>query len=382
MPNKKLHILPPISLYIHIPWCIKKCPYCDFHSYKYSQKISEKKYIKHIIKDLKNDKKMISNRSIESIFIGGGTPSLLKSKTFLYLLKKIKKIISISKKTEISIEINPDINKKNKLIEYYEAGINRFSIGVQTFNEIILKKIERKYNAKKTIQLINSINHIPHKNLNIDLMYGLPEQTIQNVLEDLYQAITLKPEHISWYQLNIEPNTKFYTQNINLPSLQITKNMRLKGNKLLKKYGYIQYEISSYSLKEKYQCRHNLNYWNFGDYIGVGCGAHGKITQPNKTIIRTIKAKHDTTYISKKYIEKKYIVLNKDIPFEFFLNKFRLFQPIYYQDFENQTYIKKNKIYKKMTIAIKKGYLRKTTDSWFVTDNGREKLNSLLSIFL
>ncbi|VFP83845.1 radical SAM family heme chaperone HemW [Buchnera aphidicola] len=382
MHNKKLYTLPPISLYIHIPWCLKKCPYCDFHSYKYSQSISEKKYIKHIIRDLKNDKKIISNRSIKSIFIGGGTPSLLKSKTLLYLLTEIKKNISISKKIEISIEVNPDINQKNKLLEYYQAGINRFSIGIQTFNTNLLAKIERKYNKKKAIKLINSINHISHKNLNIDLMYGLPEQTIENVLEDLYQVINLEPEHISWYQLNIEPNTKFYTQNINLPSLQVTKIMHLEGKKLLEKYGYIQYEISSYSKKIKYQCQHNLNYWNFGDYIGVGCGAHGKITQPNQKIIRTIKTKNDNIYVTKKYIKKKYTVSTKDIPFEFFLNKFRLLQPIYYKDFENQTYIKKNKINKKITIAIKKNYLIQTTNAWYITDIGREKINSLLLIFL
>ncbi|VFP78366.1 Oxygen-independent coproporphyrinogen-III oxidase-like protein YggW [Buchnera aphidicola (Cinara cuneomaculata)] len=382
MYNTKLDILPPICLYIHIPWCIKKCPYCDFHSYKYSYKISEKTYIKHLLQDLNNDIKIISNRSIKSIFIGGGTPSLLKSSTFSYLLMEIKKIIYIPEKIEISIEISPDINQITKLVEYYYAGINRFSIGVQTLNDILLKKIERKYNKKKVIQLINSISHITDKNLNIDLIYGLPQQTIQNALEDLYQIIILKPEHISWYQLNIEPNTKFYTQNIHLPSLQTIKIMHEEGKKLLKNYGYIQYEISSYSKKKKYQCKHNLNYWNFGDYIGIGCGAHGKITQRNKQIIRTIKTKHDHIYTQKKYIQKKYIVSKKDIPFEFFLNKFRLLKPVYYKDFENQTYLNKDKIAKKIIIAIKKRYLIKNTDSWSVTDYGRKKLNSLLSIFL
>ncbi|VFP86237.1 Oxygen-independent coproporphyrinogen-III oxidase-like protein YggW [Buchnera aphidicola (Cinara pseudotaxifoliae)] len=382
MHKNKKHILPSISLYIHIPWCIKKCPYCDFHSYPQSKKISEKKYIKHVLCDLKNDKKIISKRSIQSIFIGGGTPSLLKSSSISYLLSEVKKLMSVSKNLEISIEINPDIDKTKKILEYYYAGINRFSLGIQTFNKSLLKKINRKYEKKKIMKLIDSTKHLSHRNLNIDLMYGLPEQTIQNALDDLYQAILIKPEHISWYQLNIEPNTKFYTQNISLPSLHNVKIMEIKGKKLLKKYGYIQYEISSYAKKIKYQCKHNLNYWNFGDYIGVGCGAHGKITQFNQKIIRTVKTKNDIVYMVGNYLKEKYIVPKKDIPLEFFLNKFRLLKPILYQDFENKTDIKIIKIKKKIIFAKKKGFLKENKSSWIITPKGRSQLNSLLSIFL
>ncbi|VFP77943.1 radical SAM family heme chaperone HemW [Buchnera aphidicola] len=382
MNKKNTHTLPSISLYIHIPWCIKKCPYCDFHSYPRSNKISEKKYIKHVLYDLKNDQKIISNRIIKSIFIGGGTPSLLKSTSILYLLSKIKKLLSVSKNTEISIEINPDIDKTKKILEYYQAGVNRFSIGIQTFNSFLLKKINRKYNNKKTMELINSTENLSNRNLNIDLMYGLPEQTVQNVLDDLYQTILIQPEHISWYQLNIEPNTKFYAQNISLPSLHTIKIMTIQGKELLHKYGYIQYEISSYSKKIKYQCQHNLNYWNFGDYIGIGCGAHGKITQLNQKIIRTIKTKNDTIYMIGNYLKKKYIVPKKDIPIEFFLNKFRLLKPIRYKEFEKKTYIKIIKIKEKITVAKKKGFLQENMNSWIVTSKGRNQLNSLLSIFL
>ncbi|VFP79363.1 Oxygen-independent coproporphyrinogen-III oxidase-like protein YggW [Buchnera aphidicola (Cinara curtihirsuta)] len=382
MYKKKIYILPPISLYIHIPWCIKKCPYCDFHSYKNSKKISEEKYINHIIKDLKKDKKIISNRSIKSIFIGGGTPSLLKSKTIKLLIQKIKKTMSISKKIEISIEINPDKYQKKKIIEYYKAGINRFSIGVQTFKNNLLKKIERTYKKKSVINLIKSTKNIVNRNLNIDIIYGLPHQSVKEALNDLTQTIKLKPEHISWYQLDIEPNTKFYTQDIVLPSLLNIKKISSEGKKILIKSGYKQYEISAFAKKKKYQCVHNLNYWNFGDYIGIGCGAHGKITQLNKKIIRTVKTKSDEIYIKKKYTEKKYIVSKKDIPFEFFLNKFRLLKPISYSSFEKGTNLNIKIIQKKIFIAKKKGYLIDKNYHWIITKRGKKHLNSLLSIFL
>ncbi|VFP88776.1 Oxygen-independent coproporphyrinogen-III oxidase-like protein YggW [Buchnera aphidicola (Cinara piceae)] len=382
MYKKKKYILPPISLYIHIPWCIKKCPYCDFHSYKYSKKISEDKYIYHIIKDLKKDIKIIENREIKSIFIGGGTPSLLKSNTIKLLILKIKKIMHISKKIEISIEINPDDHQKKKIIEYHNAGVNRFSIGVQTFKNNLLKKIERNYEKKSVIKLINVTKNIENRNLNIDIMYGLPQQTIQDALDDLIQTINLKPEHISWYQLDIEPNTQFYTKNISLPSIVDIKKISSRGKRILKKSGYKQYEISAFSREKKYQCIHNLNYWNFGDYIGIGCGAHGKITQLNKKIIRTIKTKNDYMYIQKNYIEKKYIVSKKDIPFEFFLNKFRLLKPISYSNFENSTNLKIKIIQEKILTAKKKGYLIDKNNCWNVTPYGRKHLNSLLSIFI
>lgn len=382
MNTKKKNVLPPISLYIHIPWCIKKCPYCDFHSYKNLNQISEKKYIKHLIKDLKKDKKIISNRSIQSIFIGGGTPSLLKLNTIKNLLKKIKSSISISKKTEISIEINPDLNQPNDIIKYNEYGINRLSIGVQSFNNSLLKKIDRTYTKRKITTLIKLTKKIINRNLNIDIIYGLPEQSIEDTLQDLKTAINFNPEHISWYQLDIEPNTIFYVKNIQLPSLKKINIMTQEGKKLLKKSGYIQYEISAYARKKKYKCIHNLNYWNFGDYMGIGCGAHGKITQKNKKIIRTIKTKNDYAYTKKKYIEKKYLVSKKDLPFEFFLNKFRLLQPILYKNFETSTYIKKEKIKKKILIAQSKGYLITHNKAWIITQYGHKRLNSLLSIFL
>ncbi|WP_041749183.1 radical SAM family heme chaperone HemW [Buchnera aphidicola] len=377
-----MYKLPPISLYIHIPWCIKKCPYCDFHSYKKSKKIFEKKYIKNLFQDFKNDKKKISKRKILSVFIGGGTPSLLKLSSIKYFIKKIKKKIIKSKKTEITIEINPDTINSNQLIKYYNFGINRTSIGVQTLNNNLLKKIERTHNKKKTIKLIKSTNKIKNRNLNIDIIYGLPEQSIQDSLNDLKIIINFKPEHISWYLLDIEPNTPFYTKNIKLPSLKKTRKMQKLGKELLIKSGYQQYEISSFARKKKYRCIHNLNYWNFGDYIGIGCGAHGKITKKNKDIVRTIKTKQDSQYIKKKYIQKKYIVSKKDIPFEFFLNKFRLLKPILHQDFENTTNIKKRKIKKKISIAEKHGFLQTKKKSWIITKHGKKKLNSLLSIFL
>ncbi|WP_075434160.1 radical SAM family heme chaperone HemW [Buchnera aphidicola] len=379
--NKK-NLLPPLSLYIHIPWCIKKCPYCDFHSLKNAHKISEKKYLRALIKDLRNDQTITSKRPIQSIFIGGGTPSLLKTTTIRNLIKKIKKITFISKKVEISIEINPDIDEQNKLIKYIKYGINRLSIGVQTFNDYLLKQIQREYTKQKSIDLIQLTRNILNRNLNIDIIYGLPKQSIQDALNDLKTTIDLKPEHISWYQLDVEPNTKFYIQDIKLPSISKIEKIHQEGQKILKQAGYTQYEISSYARKKKYQCIHNLNYWNFGDYIGIGCGAHGKITQKDQQVMRLIKTKSDAVYAEGLYLQKKYTVPKKNLPLEFFLNQFRLLKPILYKDFETMTQINKKKIEKKILTATIKKYLTSDDCSWKVTNYGRKKLNSLLSLFL
>ncbi|AYN24541.1 radical SAM family heme chaperone HemW [Buchnera aphidicola] len=372
--------LPPISLYIHIPWCLKKCGYCDFYSYVSKSSIPEKKYIEHLLKDLEKDLNLINGRVINSIFIGGGTPSLLKSSSIEKLLKEIKKRINISNTAEITIEANPTTLEYKRFFNYKKAGVNRFSIGVQTFNSNFLKKIERTYNKEEAILAIEEIRKI-NKNFNLDIMYGLPNQSLQDVLSDLKYAVKYSPTHISWYQLTIEPNTLFYIKKLNLPNENIIFKMSIEGDKFLKKSGYKKYEISSYS-KLNYECKHNLNYWNFGDYIGIGCSAHGKITQINGDIIRTIKNKNINDFINGKYLNYKNIILKKEKPLEYFMNVFRLYKPVLKKQFQERTNIDESYIKEKIKKAIEKGYIKDQINFWNTTHKGKTFLNSLLKIFL
>ncbi|CAL4044035.1 radical SAM family heme chaperone HemW [Buchnera aphidicola] len=373
--------LPPLSLYVHIPWCIKKCPYCDFNSYVTKNKINEKEYIHHLILDLKYDIPFISERMINTIFIGGGTPSLFKSESIQFMLQEIRKHVYISPSAEITLEANPNTITYKKILKYKEIGINRISIGIQTFNKKQLNLLERD---KESIN-INTIKNIMYncklKNINFDIMYGLPSQSCNDALSDLKKAISLNPSHISWYQLTIEPNTIFYSKRLNLPNTEEIWKIWEQGRKLLNTFGYKQYEISSYS-KKGYHCQHNINYWKYGDYLGIGCGAHGKLTQKNGTLIRIIKNKGVTDFINGKYIKKKYKVKDKDKPFEYFMNTLRLFQSTYRNKFNQYTFLNETYIKKDIKLAISQGYLEETSKTWKTTKKGKLFLNSLLEIFL
>lgn len=375
-----MFILPPISLYIHIPWCLKKCGYCDFYSYVSQKIIPEQKYIENLLKDFEKDLPLIDNREINTIFIGGGTPSLLKSTSIKKLLWGIKKRHIISENAEITIESNPKTLEYKRFVQYKNCGINRFSLGVQTFNSDLLKKIERTYDTKEVIDAIKTSKKITN-NLNLDLMYGLPGQLLEDALSDLKFAITYAPSHISWYQLTLEPNTPFYAKKIKLPNENTISNISIEGDKILKKAGYKRYEISSYS-KIDYQCKHNLNYWNFGDYIGIGCGAHGKITQKSGEIIRTVKNKNINDFLNGNYLNSIHIVSKRDKIFEYFMNVFRLYQPIFKKHFRDKTNVHENFIERSIQIATQEGFLINHPDFWNTTKRGKNFLNLLLEIFL
>ncbi|NIG99415.1 MAG: radical SAM family heme chaperone HemW [Buchnera aphidicola (Periphyllus acericola)] len=373
---------PKLGLYIHIPWCIRKCPYCDFYSVSIKKKkIPQKKYIKHLILDLKNDIKYIKFRKINTIFIGGGTPNLIKPKYIKYLIKNIKKIVQFSKKIEITFESNPNSINKLSYLKYKLSGINRISLGLQSFNEKILNNINRKYSYKKLIKKIKIVKSINFKKINFDLMYGLPGQKKKYIIKDLKKAISFKPSHISWYQLSIEKNTKFYKNTPILPKEKKIEKMYKIGKKILKKNNFFQYEISSYS-NHKNKCKHNLNYWKYGDYLGIGCGAHGKITLKNKKIIRTVKKKNIHEFLNGKYIEKIYFVKKKNKPLEFFMNNFRLNQKCSKKNFIKKTGLKEKYIQKEILYAIKKKYIIQKKKYWKTTKLGKLFLNNLLEIFV
>ncbi|BGI51193.1 MAG: radical SAM family heme chaperone HemW [Arsenophonus endosymbiont of Ceratovacuna japonica] len=373
--------LPPLSLYIHIPWCIKKCYYCDFHSYTLKNELPEQKYITHLLNDLQNDIKLISDRKVNSIFIGGGTPSLFNEKTIQYLLYGINERLLLASNAEITIETNPSMVEINRFSKYKQVGINRISIGVQSFNTNKLIKLGRMHSSKESIHALSLVAGLNLHSFNIDLMHGLPNQSLNQAMFDLKKAINLLPPHISWYQLTIEPNTKFGYHKPILPNDKILWQIFSKGNKILRKSGYQQYEISSYA-KSGHQSKHNLNYWRFGDYIGIGCGAHGKISFNNGRILRTIKTKHPYKYMNGNYIHQQKEVNQLDRPFEFFMNRFRLLEEIPKQDFINYTGLIENTIRNQLDNAIDQGYITETKLNWQITNKGTLFLNFLLMLFL
>lgn len=373
----------PLSLYVHLPWCIKKCPYCDFnsHSIKKNNVFDlYNKYVFHLLNDFDQYLSVIQNRPINTIFIGGGTPSLFNNKSIKLLIDGIKKRVNVSSKTEITIEVNPSTVENKKFLFYKQIGINRISLGIQSFNDHHLKNLGRVHNRKDALRAIKVANNINFNNINIDIMYGLPNQNTKQALDDLYHCIMLNPQHISWYQLTIEPKTIFSRYTPNLPNNKCIWNIFKKGNKLLKSFGYKNYEISSYS-KDGYFCKHNINYWVFGDYIGIGAGAHSKLTK-NNNILRTCKVINPFHYMKGNYIKYIYKVKSIDKPLEFFINRFRLSQRLLKKDFFLYTGLQPSYVKNQINKAIKQGFLKDSFKYWTTTKKGKLFLNNLLECFI
>lgn len=382
--------LPPLSLYIHFPWCKKKCPYCDFNSYVFNSTNNITKdaasiqnlYIDQLIKDFEIDLKYVANREIQSIFLGGGTPNLFPTKLIGKLLNKINKHTHFNKNIEITLEANPGISD-HCFKEYKEIGINRISIGAQSFFESKLKLIKRIHSSKDIIYMLESIKKANFNNFNIDIMYGLPTQSVKEAIEDLQCAIKHDPTHISWYHLTIEPNTAFYKKPPSkLPSSNSIENITTKGKLLLNKAGYKQYEVSAFSKKE-YLCKHNLNYWQYGDYIGIGAGAHSKITTNNK-IIRYSKVKYPKEYLTKKlcFLDEKKILNDRDLMFEFMLNNLRLEDGFNTELFTERTGLSSSILDNKLQKALDKKLVISLNDKIMPTTLGKTYLNDLCEIFL
>ena len=332
--------LPPLSLYIHVPWCERKCPYCDFNSHQVRSDFDEPSYIKALLNDLDDDIKRfgssVTDRPVETIFIGGGTPSLFSSDSYRILFAGIRERLTLTSDAEITLEANPGSSETKKFEGFYRAGINRLSIGVQSYNKTHLRALGRVHSAQEAINAATFAKLAGFKNFNLDLMFGLPEQSTEQALADLKQAISLSPTHLSCYQLTIEPNTLFYNTPPITPDDETLWDMQNVLQKLLAGKAYEQYEVSAYS-KDAKQCQHNLNYWLFGDYLGIGAGAHGKITERDE-IIRTWKIKHPTTYIERETkVGGQNPVEPQQVPFEFMMNALRLNNGFSIKMFEERT---------------------------------------------
>ena len=292
MPNTHL---PPISIYIHFPWCIKKCPYCDFNSHQFNTPLPEELYIQKCLEQLRVQSDYLQNRSICSIFIGGGTPSLMSAKSVTDLLTGVDSICGIDSSCEITLEANPSTHDQEKFCAFRSAGVNRLSIGVQSFNDRLLAAIGRTHDSRCAQDAIISAQQSGFENLNIDLMFALPQQTLDEALNDLISAVDYQAPHLSWYQLTLEPNTAFHNKPPPLPSDQDRWDFYTTGLTFLSNAGYTAYEISAYARGD--QCQHNINYWKYGDYLGVGAGAHSKITHSDGRIERFSQIRQPKRYM-------------------------------------------------------------------------------------
>nr|WP_315129090.1 radical SAM family heme chaperone HemW [uncultured Polynucleobacter sp.] len=393
----KLTALPPLSLYIHFPWCEKKCPYCDFNSHqikdgvgnadagvKPSQGFDEVRYIKALITDLETELPRVWGRQVHSIFIGGGTPSLLSADGMNELLSAIRARVNLEPDCEITMEANPGSVETEKFAGFANAGINRVSLGIQSFQDQQLKALGRIHNgaeAKRAITI--ALEHF--KSVNLDLMFGLPNQTLEAAKADIETALSFKTPHLSFYNLTLEPNTYFANFPPKLPSEDEIDAIFEQNLVLLEAAGYRRYEISAYAKKDQ-ECKHNLNYWRFGDYIGIGAGAHGKISFPDK-ITRQVRERHPETYMQameskgNALIEAREIPA-KDLPFEFMLNTLRLTDGVDTVTFGERTGLPLNVVSKGLDEASKKGLLDSDPNRLKATEQGLRYLNNLQELFL
>lgn len=376
----------PLSIYIHIPWCVKKCPYCDFNSHQAKAQVPEEKYIQALLRDLESELPNIWGRPLESIFIGGGTPSLFSEHAIDSLIRGLRERLPLRPNMEITIEANPGTFEQERFLAYRESGINRLSIGIQSFNNKHLQILGRIHNSTEASKATEIAIQAGFNNYNLDLMFGLPNQSIEQALNDLKQAINKKPTHLSWYQLTIEENTLFHhSPPPALPEDEFLWEIQQQGQKLLKQSGYQQYEVSAYA-QEHHQCQHNINYWQFGDYLGIGAGAHGKLTMPGGEITRHQKFRHPTEYIeqalkgSARSQEK--ILTNKDIIFEYILNAIRLKQGFNKETFENRTLLPISIIQDKLDSLIENKLLIQKDNRYITTPKGWAFINSISEQFL
>ncbi len=375
---------PPLSLYIHLPWCVRKCPYCDFNSYRLGEDLPEQAYIDALIRDLDQDLPRVWGRRIQSIFLGGGTPSLFSPHSIDALLSAVRARLPFDADREVTLEANPGTVDTERFEGFREAGVNRLSIGVQSFEEEKLRALGRIHGRDEALHAADAARAAGFDNLNLDLMFGLPNQTVEQVLADVRTTIELAPNHLSVYQLTIEPNTAFYAAPPKLPDDDIRWTMQQQLQEVLGDNGYQQYEVSAYAREGK-RCNHNLNYWHFGDYLGIGAGAHGKISDA-EGISRTRKINRPNAYIGKagtaQGITDDRRLSQQDVIIEFMMNALRLTDGFPVPLFQERTGLPISVAMNALKTAEQKGLLVREARTIHPTDIGKRYLNDLLCLFL
>ncbi|MCK9816071.1 radical SAM family heme chaperone HemW [Pseudomonas sp. MAFF 302046] len=382
-PRAALPQLPPLALYIHIPWCVRKCPYCDFNSHTASPELPEEAYIDALLADLDQDLHAVYGRELSSIFFGGGTPSLFSAAALGRLLEGVEQRIAFASDIEITLEANPGTFEQEKFTAYRALGINRLSIGIQSFQEQKLKALGRIHNGAEAIRAADMARQAGFDNFNLDLMHGLPDQSLEDALGDLRQAIAMRPTHLSWYQLTLEPNTVFWNQPPVLPEDDTLWDIQEAGQALLAEHGYAQYEVSAYAQPGR-AARHNLNYWSFGDFIGIGAGAHGKLSHPDGRIVRTWKTRLPKDYLNpaKTFKAGEKALANEELPFEFLMNALRLTDGVDAALFAERTGLSLDSLGEARRDAEQSGLLQVEPSRLAATARGQLFLNDLLQHFL
>jgi len=373
----------PLSLYVHIPWCVRKCPYCDFNSHTSDTALPETQYVTALLQDLEEQLSLVQGRKIHSVFFGGGTPSLFSAQSIEKIIDGIDKRIGFKPEAEITLEANPGTVEQQRFNGYFSAGVNRLSIGVQSFQSAHLKSLGRIHSGDEAIRAISAAQQAGFNNFNIDLMHGLPEQTADNALNDLQQAIDLGCTHLSWYQLTIEPNTAFYSSKPVLPADDTLSEIQDEGEELLGNNGFKQYEISAFSKPDK-KSVHNMNYWLFGDYIGIGAGAHGKLTQAESNkIIRRWNTRIPADYLNsdKRFCAGEKTLSQEELPLEFMMNALRLRSGFAQETFTRTTGLDYSVITHTVDQLCHQGLLSNRNKIVTTTDLGRRFLNEVLAKF-
>lgn len=377
-------VLPPLSLYVHIPWCVRKCPYCDFNSHEAKGDIPEADYVAALIADLQADLPQVQGRKLSSIFFGGGTPSLFSAAAIGEILNAADQQIGFEPDIEITLEANPGTFEQARFHGYRSAGVNRLSIGIQSFNNQQLSALGRIHDRASAITAASSARNAGFDNFNLDLMHGLPGQSVEAALADLKLALALNPTHLSWYQLTIEANTAFYKQPPLLPDEDILGDIQEQGHQLLTAAGFNHYEVSAYA-QPKRQSRHNLNYWQFGDYLGIGAGAHSKITQADSGhILRQSKTRAPGDYLTRNrktpgnFIATSEAIAPQELPLEFLMNALRLVDGVPFELFQQRTGADFAAVATQWHKLVAKGLLQPAEKQLATTPLGFRFLNTVL----
>lgn len=376
--------LPPLSLYAHVPWCVRKCPYCDFNSHQKNGELPEDTYIDALIADFLADLDCVQGRPLQSIFIGGGTPSLFSARAYARLFSELQRHVAFAPDIEVTLEANPGTAERAKFADYRRAGINRLSIGIQSFDAAQLQHLGRIHDPDDARKAIDFARAAGFDNLNLDLMYGLKDQTPEAALRDLETAMAFTPEHLSWYQLTIEPNTEFFKRPPTLPGEDALIDIQDAGLALLAQRGFGRYEISAFAQPGR-QARHNLNYWRFGDYLGIGAGAHGKITRPDTgEILRTRKKKQPAHFLETpgKAMAEVLPIAPQERAIEYLLNVLRLSEGFTAPQFEAATGLGFGPLGKRVSSLELRQLLSVVDGVMRPTDKGQQFLNSVLEEFL
>ena len=379
---------PPLSLYVHIPWCVRKCPYCDFNSHELKGALASREYVAALLADLDADLAdlpWLRGRRIATVFFGGGTPSLFEPAAIAAILDGVAQRVAIERDAEVTLETNPGTVEHAPFANYRDAGVNRLSFGVQSFDDDKLQRLGRIHGADEARDAVRQAQDAGLANINLDLMYALPEQTLEGAVSDVGHAIALAPAHVSHYQLTLEPNTRFAAQPPPLPDDDSAWAMQEACQARLADAGYAQYEVSAYA-RDGRRCAHNLNYWRFGDYIGIGAGAHAKLTAPDGTVQRRWKQKHPRAYQSAAATAQRLggddVVAHDQLPFEFMLNALRLNHGFALPDFEQRTGLSRDAIAVPLAEAQRRGWLAIEGDTVAPTPLGARFLNDVIADFL